>query len=171
MGHNFQLLLSTLSPLARRTSVLTVGARRHSEFLRVLRYVASSSRRASWLFIAATACRVASLQASDLQCSFFVARESKRLQASGFAAGDCRQMLLYVYRCFERARLRLKSPLVDKRAWRASATRPAWSTGSPTSLAAVPRPRAYSNIGSFRATRLTLERAAAARSAGTTICV
>ena len=45
------------------------------------------------------------LQASDLQCSFFVARESKRLQASGFAAGDCRQMHdCLVYGCFERAR-------------------------------------------------------------------
>ena len=60
-------------------------------------------------------CDLAFAACSDLQCSFFVARESKRLQASGFAAGDCRQMLLYVYRCFERARLRLKSPLVDKK--------------------------------------------------------
>ena len=34
-----------------------------------------------------------SFAASDLLCSFFVACESKRLQASGFAAGDCRQML------------------------------------------------------------------------------
>ena len=67
------------------------------------------------LYVLSRRWRAACLQPSDLQCLFFVACESKRLQASGFAAGDCRQMLLYVYRCFERARLRLKSPLVDKK--------------------------------------------------------
>ena len=71
MGHNFQLLLSTLSRLVRRTSARAVGARRRLDFLPgVLRL---SSRRASCCLLRRwrAACDLA-FAASDCRCCIFV---------------------------------------------------------------------------------------------------
>ena len=105
MGHNFQLRPWTLALLVRRTSVLAVGARRRTTFLPGVLQL--SSRRASWLFIAATACRVAIwlLQPAVICSALFLwpARASDCKLASSRPATVVKCYRV-VYRCFERAR-------------------------------------------------------------------